>query len=63
MPSYIQGEQGRNEKLIIQLYIILEIKRCQVILCYQNSIIKQNNQLKLRTLEIQDNWAGSSNNS
>lgn len=60
---HIRREQGRNGKVIAQLYVILEIKRCQVLLFYQNNIIKQSNRLKWDLLEIQDNDAGKSNGS
>ena len=60
---HIRREQGRSRKVIAQLYVILEIKRCQVLLFYQNNIIKQSNWLKWDLLEIQDNDAGKSNGS
>lgn len=60
---HIRREQGRSRKVIAQLYVILEIQRCQVLLFYQNNIIKQSNRLKWDLLEIQDNDAGKSNGS
>lgn len=33
----LHGEPGINEKIIVQLYIIFKIKRCQVILYYQKN--------------------------